>query len=96
MSDWLRDSRSGRGLRYRAVFGWGWLSLQLVALFLTVRVGHLLAPLSWPLRIAVLIPVGFALFAIVDIVSDKLDERVHPGYGAENAAEKERRSSSQT
>jgi hypothetical protein len=93
MIDWLRYSRLGRALRYRAVYGWGWLSLQLVAFFLTVRVGHFLAPLSWPVRIAVLIPVGFCLFAIVDIVSDKIDERVHPGYAAENAAEKKRRSS---
>jgi hypothetical protein len=94
MIDWLRYSRLGRAVRYRAVYGWAWLSLQLVAFFLTVRVGHLLWSQPWPVRIAVLIPVGFTLFAIADIVSDKVDERVHPEYAAENAAaDKERRSS---
>jgi hypothetical protein len=94
MIDWLRYSRLGRALRYRAVYGWAWLSLQVVALFLTVRAGQLLEALSWPVRIAVLVPVALTLFAIADVVSDKVDERVHPGYAAENAAaEKERRSS---
>lgn len=96
MIDWLRYSRPGRALRYRAVYGWAWLSLQLVAFFLTVRVGVALESLSWPARIAVLIPVGLTLFAIADIVSDKVDERVHPGYAAENATAEEKRRGSRS
>lgn len=91
MIDWLRDSRVGRALRYRAVYGWAWLSLQLVALFVTVRVGVLLESVTWPVRIAVLIPVGVALFGIADIISDRVDERVYPGYGADNARAREER-----
>jgi uncharacterized membrane protein (DUF2068 family) len=76
VTGWLRTSRLGRTLRWRASPGWPWLSLQLLALFLTIRVGELVATLSWPSRIAVLIPVVLVLFGIADIVADKVDERV--------------------
>ena len=76
MTDWLRSSRLGRALRWRALPGWAWLSLQLLALILTVQVGALITSLSWPARIAVLIPVVLILFGIADIVADKVDERL--------------------
>jgi hypothetical protein len=76
VTGWLRTSRLGRTRRWRALPGWPWLSLQLLASFLTIRVGELIAPLSWPGRIAVLIPVVLVLFGIADIVADKVDERV--------------------
>jgi hypothetical protein len=74
--EWLLVSRLGRALRWRAVHGWAWLSLQLVAFFLTTRVGHLVGSLEWPLRIAVLIPVVLVLFGIADVVSDAVDSRL--------------------
>jgi hypothetical protein len=45
-------------------------------LILTVQVGTLITSLSWPARIAVLIPVVLILFGIADIVADKVDERL--------------------
>jgi hypothetical protein len=74
--DWLRNSRPGRALRWRALPEWPWLSLQLVALFLTIRVGELTGSLPGPARIAVLIAAALILFGIADIVTDKVDERV--------------------
>ncbi|MGI9098862.1 MAG: hypothetical protein ACR2H2_10290 [Solirubrobacteraceae bacterium] len=76
MTGWLRNSPLGRALRWRALPGWPWLSLQLLALFLTIQVGGLIASLSWPVRIAVLVPVVLVLFGIADIVADKVDERL--------------------
>lgn len=84
MIAWLRYSRLGRLLRWRAAYGWAWLSLQVVALLVTIRVGELLGSLGWPVRIAPLIPLVLALFGIADIVSDKIDERAHPGYASGN------------
>lgn len=84
MIDWLRNSRLGRALRWRAVYGWAWLSLQLIALLVTIRVGELLGSLSWPLRVVALIPVVLLLFGLADIVSDKVDGRVQQGYDTEN------------
>jgi hypothetical protein len=84
MIEWMRSSRLGHALRWRAVHGWAWLSLQLVALLITIRVGELLGALAWPVRIALLIPVVLVLFGIADIVSDKIDERVQPGYPSQN------------
>jgi hypothetical protein len=66
----------GRVLRWRLVSGWPWLSLQLIALILTAQVGGLIDGLSWPARIAVLIPVVLVLFGVADIVADKVDARV--------------------
>jgi hypothetical protein len=60
------------------------MSLQIVALLITIRVGELLGSLAWPVRIALLIPVVLVLFGIADIVSDKVDERVQPGYASQN------------
>jgi hypothetical protein len=74
--NWLLFSRPGRALRWRAVRGWAWLSLQLVAFFITTRVGHLVGSFEWPLRIAVLVPVVLVLFGIADIVSDRVDDRL--------------------
>jgi hypothetical protein len=76
VTDWLRNSRPGRALRWRVLAEWPWLSLQLVALFLTIRVGELTGSLSGPARIAVLIAAALILFGIADIVTDKVDERV--------------------
>jgi hypothetical protein len=84
MTDWLRNSRLGRALRWRVLPGWAWLSLQLLALFLTIRVGHLIASLPWPARIAVLIPVVLILFGIADAVADKVDERVNAQPASEH------------
>jgi hypothetical protein len=66
-------------VRWRVLPGWSWLSLQLLVVFLTLRVGGLITSLSWPVRIAVLIPVVLLFFAIADVVADKVDERVEPG-----------------
>ena len=79
MTEWLRTSRVGRALRWRAIPGWSWLSLQILVVFLTLRVGELITSLSWPARVAVLIPVVLLFFAIADVVADKVDERVEPG-----------------
>ena len=76
MTDWLRTSRLGRALRWRVLDEWPWLSLQLLALFLTTRVGHLITSLSWPARLAVLIPVVLVLFGIADVVADGVDEHL--------------------
>lgn len=84
MIEWLRNSRLGRALRWRAVYGWAWLSLQLIALLVTIRVGELLGSLSWPLRVVALIPVVLLLFGLADIISDKVDARVQQGYDTEN------------
>lgn len=84
MIDWLRNSRLGRALRWRAVYGWAWLSLQLIALLVTIRVGELLGSLSWPLRVVALIPVVLLLFGLADIISDKVDARVQQGYDTGN------------
>jgi uncharacterized membrane protein (DUF2068 family) len=81
VTDWLRDSRLGRALRWRALPGWPWLSLQLLALLLTIRVGGLITSFSWPARVALLIPVVLVLFAIADIVADKVDERLETTPG---------------
>jgi hypothetical protein len=60
------------------VYGWAWLSLQLVALLVTIRVGELVGSFSGPVRLAVLAPVVLVLFWIADVVSDKVDARLYP------------------
>jgi len=84
VTDWLRNSRLGRALRWRVLPGWSWLSLQLLALFLTIQVGGLITSLAWPVRIAVLIPVVLVLFGIADIVADKVDERLETEPASEH------------
>jgi hypothetical protein len=76
MAEWLRSSKLGRALRWRLWSGWPWLSLQLLALWLTIQTGVLLGSLSWPARVAVLLPVVLVLFGIADIVADKVDQYV--------------------
>jgi hypothetical protein len=58
------------------VSGWPWLSLQLIALILTAQIGGLIGDLSWPARIAVLIPVVLVLFGLADVIADKVDDRL--------------------
>lgn len=84
MTDWLRNSRLGRALRWRALPGWAWLSLQLLALFLTIRIGEMITSLSWPARIAVLLAVVLILFGIADIVADKVDEQLESPHTSEH------------
>jgi hypothetical protein len=84
VTNWLRHSRLGRALRWRAIPEWSWLSLQLLALILTTKVGHLVWSLSWPARVAVLLPVVLVLFAIADVVADTVDGHVDAAAAAEH------------
>lgn len=94
MTDWLRYSRLGRALRYRAAYGWAWLSLQVLVLLVCIRIGVLLGPISWPIRVVLLAPLVVGLYWIADVVSDKVDDLVYPGYAAQNAADDQHRPSS--
>lgn len=76
MQSHVLNSRIGRAPRWRARPGWAWLSLQLLAGFLTLRVGELIQSYSLPTRLAMLLPVVLVLFLLADYVSDKVDERV--------------------
>jgi hypothetical protein len=76
VGQWLRSSKLGRALRWRLWSGWPWLSLQLLALWLTIQVGVLLGSLSLPVRLVALLPVALVLFGIADVVADKVDERL--------------------
>jgi hypothetical protein len=76
VAEWLRTSKLGRALRWRLWSGWPWLSLQLLAFWLTIQVGVLLGSLSLPVRLALLLPVVLVLFGIADVVADKVDERL--------------------
>ena len=83
--NWLRDSRLGRALRWRAVYGWAWLSLQIVALLVTIRVGELVGSFSVLARLAILAPVVLVLFWIADVVSDKVDARLYAQCAVDGA-----------
>jgi hypothetical protein len=83
MTGWLRDARLGRALRWRLVSDWPWLSLQLLAFWLTIKIATLLESLSWPARVAVLIPVALVLFGIADVVADRVDARVEAAPASE-------------
>jgi hypothetical protein len=89
--NWLRDSRWGRALGWRAVYGWAWLSLQLLALLVTIRVGELVGSFTGPVRLAVLAPVVLVLFWIADVVSDRVDARVCAECAADGVGQRDAR-----
>ncbi len=81
MIDQMLHTRFGRGLRWRVLPEWPWLSLQVVALWLVIQTGTLL-DVSWMVRAPVLLVLAFIALEIAGYVSDAVDDRLRSSADA--------------